>query len=69
MRTFKVLFSNNVISGCVEVENNELNSKTPYCEQKNGQIEFVITKADSESVARSIAKYTVLELRQKTGIE
>jgi len=60
---YRVVFVKNKIMSCTEME--EQKAVTPYYEYHNGQLSFVVVKTDSESQARSQAKYIALELKQK----
>ncbi len=63
MSYYRIVFVKNRIISCKETD--ESVSQTPYYEQRNGLLSFVIVKADSESQARSLAKYIALELKQQ----
>ena len=66
MSYYRIVFVKNKIVSCIEtIENEASGKKIPYCEHHNGLLNFVIVKADSESQARSQAKYMALELKQK----
>jgi hypothetical protein len=63
MTCYRIVFVKNKILSCSETR--EYVNDTPYYEYHNGQLSFIIVKADSESQARSKAKYVALELKQK----